>query len=84
MPVSRHISARAREQVARKVRFFQEDFPNATSCPQNAACLWVDDFDGSVIQMYRLMAEALAPLGWRLRTLKGVKTLERTLPPETP
>ena len=83
MSVSRHISARAREQVARQVQFFQEDYPLITSCPQNAACLWIGDFDGNVVQMYRLMADALAPLGWRLRTIKGVKTFERTLPPTT-
>lgn len=75
MSVPRHITARATAQTAKHVGFWFEDHPEQTSVALENGGLWVDDFDGSIVQMRKAVTAEFVSHGWVLRTIKGVKTL---------
>lgn len=75
--MARIISTRAREQVTEHVGYWFEDYPETTQVNLEAGTLWVDDFDGNLSQMRKLVTEEFVKRGWKLRTIKGVKTLVR-------
>ena len=74
MSVSRTISVRARIQTMQTIDYWMEDNPEQTSVTVEHGRLWVTDFDGNFAQMRKCVREEFAHRGWKLRTIKGVKT----------